>query len=201
MQMPTCWDKQMDSCLDNLTDKQRDNQAVRQRKRSKRDRQKDRKTDRWQIDNHRAYHLQAGSRLALRQLPVMMTNGQMGKRASMALCLASSGCLSLLVKLPAPQGSTALADHSLHSICVLSGSGFGRFADTLAKLRIQTTTVLVHLLMGRFKGVVFHHCGHSRKQPIKQQIETPTSTMALMDLFPSLLGRFPTLLGCFPEFA
>ena len=57
---------------------------------------------------------------------------------------------------------------------------------------------LIDLLMGLFRGVVFRHSGGARKQPIKQPIEMPTSTMALMGRFPSLMGRFPTLMGRFP---
>ena len=44
--------------------------------------------------------------------------------------------------------------------------------------------------MGLFRGAVFRHGGGARKQPIKQQTEMPTSTMALMGRFPSLMGRF-----------
>ena len=55
--------------------------------------------------------------------------------------------------------------------------------------------------MGLFRGAVFRHGGGARKQPIKQPVEMPTSTMALMGRFPSLMGRFPTLMGRFPDFA
>ena len=54
--------------------------------------------------------------------------------------------------------------------------------------------------MGLFRGAVFRHGRGARKQPIKQPTELPTSTMALMGLFPSLVGRFPTLMGRFPRF-
>ena len=59
-------------------------------------------------------------------------------------------------------------------------------------------TRLIDLLMGLFRGAVFRHGGGARKQPIKQPIEMPTSTMALMGRFPSLMGRCPTLMGRFP---
>ena len=58
----------------------------------------------------------------------------------------------------------------------------------------------VDLLMGLFRGAVFHSGMGARKQPIKQPTELPTSTMALMGRFPSLMGRFPTLVGRFPDF-
>ena len=48
--------------------------------------------------------------------------------------------------------------------------------------------------MGLFRGAVFRHGGGARKQPIKQPTETPTSTLALMGRFPSLMGRFLTLI-------
>ena len=57
---------------------------------------------------------------------------------------------------------------------------------------------LIDLLMGLFRGAVFRHGGGALKQPIKEQTETPTSTLALMGRFPSLMGRFPTLMGRFP---
>ena len=56
------------------------------------------------------------------------------------------------------------------------------------------------LLMGLFRGAVFHHGGGARKQPIKQPTAMPTSTMALMGRFPSLMGRFLSLMGRFPDF-
>ena len=62
------------------------------------------------------------------------------------------------------------------------------------------TAKFMDLLMGLFRGAVFHHGGGARKQPIKQPTETPTSTMALMGRFPSLMGRFLTLMGRFPDF-
>ena len=46
----------------------------------------------------------------------------------------------------------------------------------------------------------FRHGGGARKQLMKQPIDMPTSTMALMGRFPSLMGRFPTLMGRFPDF-
>ena len=58
----------------------------------------------------------------------------------------------------------------------------------------------IDLLMGLFRGAVFRHGGGARKQRIKQPLELPTSTMALMGRFPSLMGRFPTLMGRFPDF-
>ena len=61
----------------------------------------------------------------------------------------------------------------------------------------------IDLLMGLFRGAVFHHGGGALKQPIKQPTETPTtatSTLALMGRFPSLMGRFPTLMGRFTDF-
>ena len=54
--------------------------------------------------------------------------------------------------------------------------------------------------MGLFRGAVFRHGGGARKQPIKQPIEMPTSTMVLMGRFSSLMGRFPSLMGRFPDF-
>ena len=39
------------------------------------------------------------------------------------------------------------------------------------------------------------------KQPLKQQTETPTSTMALMGRCPSLMRCFPSLIDHFAEFA
>ena len=52
---------------------------------------------------------------------------------------------------------------------------------------------IMDLLMGLFRGAVFRHGGGARKQPIKQPTEMPTSTMAFMGRFPSLMDRFPTL--------
>ena len=54
--------------------------------------------------------------------------------------------------------------------------------------------------MDLFRGAVFCHVTGALKQPIKQPIETPTSTLALMGRFPSLMGRFPTLMGRFTDF-
>ena len=54
--------------------------------------------------------------------------------------------------------------------------------------------------MGLFRGAVFRHGEGALKQPIKQPIETPTSTLALMGRFPLLMGRFPTLMGRFTDF-
>ena len=54
--------------------------------------------------------------------------------------------------------------------------------------------------MGLFRGAVFRHGGGALKQPIKQPTETPTSTLGLMDRFPSLMGRFPSLMGRFTDF-
>ena len=44
--------------------------------------------------------------------------------------------------------------------------------------------------MGLFRGAVFRDGGGALKQPIKQTTETPTSTLALMGRFPTLMGRF-----------
>ena len=63
-----------------------------------------------------------------------------------------------------------------------------------------TLPELIDLLMGLFRGAVFRHGGGALKQPIKQLIEMPTSTLALMGRFPSLMGRFPTLMGRFTDF-
>ena len=41
----------------------------------------------------------------------------------------------------------------------------------------------IDLLMGPFRGAVFHHGGGARKQPIKQPMSMPTSTIALMGRF------------------
>ena len=54
--------------------------------------------------------------------------------------------------------------------------------------------------MGLFRGTVFRHGRGDRKQPIKQPTEMPTSTMALMGRFPSLMGRSLTLMGRFADF-
>ena len=59
---------------------------------------------------------------------------------------------------------------------------------------------IIDLLMGRFRGAVFRHGRGARKQPIKHPTEMPTSTMALMGRFTSLIGCFPTLMGRFPDF-
>ena len=72
-----------------------------------------------------------------------------------------------------------------------------------SKLILRCITLWLHfidLLMGLFRGAVFHHGWGARKQPIKQPTEMPTSTMALMGRFPSLMGRFPTLMGRFTDF-
>ena len=45
-----------------------------------------------------------------------------------------------------------------------------------------------HLLMGLFRGAVFHHGGVSENCPL-----------ASMGFFPSLMGRFPSLVGRSPE--
>ena len=66
--------------------------------------------------------------------------------------------------------------------------------------KFQDRPPVIDLLMGLFRGAVFRHGGGARKQPIKQQTEMPTSTMALMGRFPSLMGRFPTLVGRFPDY-
>ena len=57
----------------------------------------------------------------------------------------------------------------------------------------------IDLLMGLFRGAVFRHAGGVRKQHIKQPTDMPTSTMALMGRFPSLVGRFH-LNGACPRF-
>ena len=66
--------------------------------------------------------------------------------------------------------------------------------------RTLIAPAIIDLLMGLFRGAVFHHDGGARKQPMKQPTEMPTSTMALVGRFPSLMGRFPTLIGRFPDF-
>ena len=48
--------------------------------------------------------------------------------------------------------------------------------------------MLIDLLMGLFRGSVFRHGGGAQKQPIEQPTETPTSTLALMGRFPSLMA-------------
>ena len=48
---------------------------------------------------------------------------------------------------------------------------------------------IIEVLMGLFRGAVFHHGGGDRNQPIEQ----PTSTMASMGRFPSLMGRLAVL--------
>ena len=60
--------------------------------------------------------------------------------------------------------------------------------------------MFIDLLMGLFGGTVFRNGRGARKQPIKQPIEMPTSTVALMGRFPSLMGRFLSLMGRFPDF-
>ena len=65
---------------------------------------------------------------------------------------------------------------------------------------MQPAPKFIDLLMGLFRGAVFHHGWGARKQPIKHPTEMPTSTMALMGRFPSLMGRFPTLMGRFADF-
>ena len=62
-----------------------------------------------------------------------------------------------------------------------------------------TVTMFIDLLMGLFRGAVFRHGGGALKQPIKDPTETPTSTLALMGRFPSLVSRFPTLMGVSPN--
>ena len=47
--------------------------------------------------------------------------------------------------------------------------------------------VVIDLLMGLFRGAVFHHGGVPENCP-----------KALMGRFPSLMGRLPTLMGLFP---
>ena len=42
---------------------------------------------------------------------------------------------------------------------------------------------LIDLLMGRFRGAVFHHDRRARKQAINQQIEMPTSNMVFTGRF------------------
>ena len=71
-----------------------------------------------------------------------------------------------------------------------------RFAEKKTLLFID---LLIIIIMGLFRGAVFRHGGGARKQPIKQPIETPTSTLALMGRFPTLMGRVPTLMGRFTE--
>ena len=66
--------------------------------------------------------------------------------------------------------------------------------------KVPPPLIFIDLLMGLFRGAVFRHGEGALKQPIKQPTETPTSTLALMDRFPSSMGRFPTLMGRFPDF-
>ena len=48
------------------------------------------------------------------------------------------------------------------------------------------TQRIIDLLMGLFRGAIFHHGGVPEKCPL-----------ALMGRFRSLMGRFPTLMGRF----
>ena len=59
---------------------------------------------------------------------------------------------------------------------------------------------IIDLLMGLFRGAVFHHGRDARKQPIKQPAEMPTSTMALMGRFPLVNVPFSDLNGAFHRF-
>ena len=52
----------------------------------------------------------------------------------------------------------------------------------------ELVAIFTDLLMGRFRGAVFHHGGEPENCPL-----------ALLGRFPSLMGRFPTLMGRFPE--
>ena len=56
------------------------------------------------------------------------------------------------------------------------------------KRRVRCQRFFIDLLMGLFRGAVFHHGGVPENCPLK-----------LMGLFPSLKGRFPTLMVRFPE--
>ena len=70
-----------------------------------------------------------------------------------------------------------------------------------SEIIILNLDIIIDPLMGLFRGAVFRHGGGAGKQPIKQPIDMPTSTMALMGHFPPLMGRFPTLMGRFPDWA
>ena len=59
---------------------------------------------------------------------------------------------------------------------------------------------LIDLLMGLFRGAVFHHGGGALKQPINEPTETPTSTLALTGRFPLVNGPFSDLNGAFHRF-
>ena len=74
------------------------------------------------------------------------------------------------------------------------------FGDQVCAESDCCVSLFIDLLMGFFRGAVFHHDGGAWKQPIKQPTEMPTSTMVLMGRFPSLMGRFPTLMGRFSDF-
>ena len=54
--------------------------------------------------------------------------------------------------------------------------------------KILSPSQVIDLLMGLFRGAVFHHGGVPENCPL-----------ALMGRFPSLMGRFLTLMGRFPE--
>ena len=57
---------------------------------------------------------------------------------------------------------------------------FGLFCPDLS--------IFIDLLMGLFRGAIFHHGGVPEN-----------CLLALLGRFPSLMGRFPTLMGRFPE--
>ena len=63
----------------------------------------------------------------------------------------------------------------------------GNFMDITFFL-IPIFETLIDLLMGLFRGAVFHH-----------EEGTENCPLVLMGRFPSFMGRFPTLMGRFPE--
>ena len=71
-------------------------------------------------------------------------------------------------------------------------SGVGPPAgELLPPIPYSHTCPLAHaidLLMGLFRGAVFHHAGVPKNCPL-----------ALMGRFPFLMGRFPTLMGRLPD--
>ena len=70
---------------------------------------------------------------------------------------------------------------------------------TITKALLQPSRI-IDLLVGLFRGAVFHHGRDARKQPIEQPAEMPTSTMALMGPFPLVNGPFSDLNGAFHRF-
>ena len=58
----------------------------------------------------------------------------------------------------------------------------------------------IDLLMGLFRGAVFHHGGGDRKQPIKQPTENSDQHHGLNGPFPLVNGPFSDLNGAFHRF-